>query len=90
VGFRYGGDEFAVILPQCGLDDAQTIAAKLVVAMSGRAVAMRLGKEGSVSLSCGVADLKVGPDRLVEAADQGLLLAKAQGKGRVEAGGKPG
>ena len=81
--FRYGGDEFSVVLPQCGVTDAEAIASKLVQAVSGQVLAEEGHGEVSISISCGVADLRVGLDRIVDVADQCLLKAKAAGKGRI-------
>lgn len=86
--FRYGGDEFAILLPHCRIDAARQIAnklAKLVAKHPFTAV------DGSglvqVTISCGVAAHREGQQGLVEMADNCLLAAKRVGKGLVRATG---
>lgn len=86
--FRYGGEEFAVILPQAGLDDAASAAERLRLAVCERAFDLDDGSALRVSCSLGVAALAPGRSapELVEAADGALLRAKATGKNRVVLG----
>jgi diguanylate cyclase (GGDEF)-like protein len=84
IPFRYGGDEFAVLLPDCCVDDAVKIAGKII-----RTVAVQdLGNHKSVglprvSVSCGVAGFFINGEKLLADADRCLLKAKKTGKGRV-------
>ncbi|HSS73371.1 MAG TPA: GAF domain-containing protein [Gaiellaceae bacterium] len=79
---RVGGEEFAVILPSCGPDDAVGLAARLKEAL------LRSPAESVVdtTLSIGVA---FGPEHamnareLVACAEAAMMTAKAQGKDRV-------
>ncbi|HET7031341.1 MAG TPA: GAF domain-containing protein, partial [Candidatus Limnocylindrales bacterium] len=74
--YRYGGDEFAVILPNCTRGAAEEVAARIQGAV------MSIPDETGgphVSISVGVAcypDDASTKDELVEIADQGLFLAK--------------
>ncbi|BCP65902.1 hypothetical protein TthHB5008_08100 [Thermus thermophilus] len=70
---RWGGDEFAVLLPGTGEKEAVEVAERL-----GR----RLQEEG-VSASLGVAVYAGDLEDLFLRADQALYRAKALGKGRV-------
>lgn len=85
LAFRYGGDEFAVLLPQCGLKNAKDIAQQLVDAVE-RIYSKPHGKvpRVKISISCGVASYnnKGGGD-FVAKADKCLYKAKARGRGRV-------
>jgi diguanylate cyclase (GGDEF)-like protein len=86
IPFRYGGDEFAVLLPQCGLKDAARVAQKIVRAVNvQRFGAEKEGGDGDrfISVSCGVAVCKRGLNNLVSDADKCLYKAKTSGKGRV-------
>jgi diguanylate cyclase (GGDEF)-like protein len=69
---RYGGEEFVVLLPDCALDDAMTIAERLRTALP----------EGTCSI--GVAEWAHGEsaDELLGRADQALYAAKAGGRNR--------
>ena len=92
IGARYGGDEFVVILPNTGLDEARVTAQKLSVAV--RQAAMMSPSEESVKLglSIGVAvcpDDSRGPGELLQIADRRLYEEKARrkqprGRGRSE------
>jgi diguanylate cyclase (GGDEF)-like protein len=80
IGARYGGDEFVVILPNTGIEEAQATAHKLADAVAG-AVAVSPGDE-QVALSISVG-LAVCPDdsrsasELVEIADSRLYEVKS-------------
>jgi diguanylate cyclase (GGDEF)-like protein len=83
---RFGGEEFAVLLPGSELADAVRVAELL----RSKIEALNLPHEGSprkfVSTSLGVASLVAtmqGPADLVSAADQALYRAKEQGRNRV-------
>ena len=80
---RFGGDEFAVLLPNISQEEALTLAER---------IRKSLGMEASwvapdlppLTLSIGIADTtsipELHPDRLYSAADRALYPAKQQGK----------
>lgn len=72
--FRWGGDEFAVLLPQSDLATGQTVQGRICATLS------QASSPGPLSISCGTAELRTGQsaDGLVQAADQALLRAKAR------------
>lgn len=83
---RYGGDEFAVLLPQVGEETAMTIADRVRMAVSGNT------GDGSdslitipVRLSMGVAEKHPSNtlDNLIRAADAALYRAKHAGRDMV-------
>ena len=77
---RVGGDEFAVIMPESNLEDAEQLFARIQSVMSSRA----LGQAGRLHLSAGLAELRAEDDSitLFERADRALYSAKQAGKGR--------
>ncbi len=74
--YRYGGDEFAVILPDCPRGPAEEVARRI------RAAVETIPDESGgphVTISIGIAchpDDATDKDQLVETADQALFLAK--------------
>jgi diguanylate cyclase (GGDEF)-like protein len=83
VACRVGGDEFAVILPESSLPDADQLYTRLEQALSVRPVA----QAGRLHLSAGVAELRPDDDAIsfFERADEALYRAKGSGKGTVVA-----
>jgi diguanylate cyclase (GGDEF)-like protein len=82
--FRYGGDEFAVLLPVCDIKNAEHVAQKLVEKVSihqfKNVEGQRLDK---VTISCGAACYRGKLETFVAEADKHLFAAKASGKGLI-------
>jgi diguanylate cyclase (GGDEF)-like protein len=83
IACRVGGDEFAVILPEASLDDADQLYRRIQHAVSARPIV----KAGQLRVSAGVAELQPEDDatQLFQHADDALYRAKNAGKGRVVA-----
>jgi diguanylate cyclase len=84
---RFGGEEFAIILPNCDLKGAEIVAEHVRAAVMGRELVKRSTGEnlGRVTISIGVSMLKDDdqPTTLIERADQALYAAKRAGRNRV-------
>jgi diguanylate cyclase (GGDEF)-like protein len=81
--YRYGGEEFLVIMPETGPEAAMELCNRLRVAVLGRVV---LPDGRPLTVSAGVAaypDHAEAPATLVAAADQALYRAKHAGRDRV-------
>ena len=80
VACRVGGDEFAVIMPESTLDDAEQLFGRIQTVITGQAI----GQAGRLHLSAGLAELRADDDSisLFERADRALYAAKQAGKGR--------
>jgi diguanylate cyclase (GGDEF)-like protein len=83
IACRVGGDEFAVIVPEGGVEDGEELAGRIAEAISARPI----GNAGVLQLSAGVAELRAGdqPDDLFKRADDALYRAKELGKARTVA-----
>jgi len=83
IACRVGGDEFAVILPESKLRDADQLYARLRTALSSKPV----GQAGPLTMSAGVAELQADDDAIAffQRADHALYGAKEAGKGQVVA-----
>jgi diguanylate cyclase (GGDEF)-like protein len=87
IACRVGGDEFAVILPESSLNDADQLYRRIQNAISSRP----LGQGGKLFLSAGVAELRAEDDPVAffQRADDALYRAKEAGKGRVVSANSP-
>jgi two-component system, cell cycle response regulator len=90
-GARFGGDEFAMVLSEANVADAEKVAARVLKAVRSQAIAVGSTTE-TVTLSIGVAAAKPGPsvrdhkvlaERLIAEADAALYRAKSAGRNRV-------
>ena len=80
---RYGGEEFALCLPDTSTKDSRLIAERLRVSISGATTSFEEGKIlPPVTISLGVAQMQPGQtlDSLISAADGALYRAKSQGR----------
>lgn len=88
ISCRYGGDEFAVILPCTGFQEAGAIAARLGCELSEK---LPCGRIVTVSIGLASCAKETGSYRqLVEAADAALYQAKNNGKNQVVSAQCPG
>ncbi len=82
---RYGGEEFAVMLPDCDKKAAAKLAEAMREQIAMKMVILRREKT-NITVSAGVAsfpeDAKV-LDELIHKADQALYRAKAEGRNKV-------
>jgi diguanylate cyclase (GGDEF)-like protein len=84
---RIGGEEFAIILPNCPLDFGQTAAERVRMKVQTRSVLVAPGHEVSVTVSIGGAFApkwtRVSAQHWLSRADQQLYLAKSEGRNRA-------
>lgn len=91
--YRYGGEEFLVILPEQDEESGRMVAERLRHSVEELAIAheSRTPPGAVVSVSVGLAALTPGEKRtfedLLKEADEALYRAKEGGKNRVETGG---
>jgi diguanylate cyclase (GGDEF)-like protein len=85
---RYGGEEFAILLPNTGARAAHVVATRLLTAVRDLRLRHARRPNGFVTVSVGVAWLTPEADQmtataLLEAADRALYRAKKEGRDRA-------
>lgn len=85
---RYGGEEFLIVLPHCGLDDLVAGAERIRLSIAENPVKSETGNL-SISASFGVLSAQPGAEftgyeSFLQLADAALYRAKANGRNRVE------
>ena len=95
-GARFGGDEFAIVLPDGSLADGMIVAQRVLNAVRGTPIPITPGVSETVTLSIGVAVAEPGADtrdfkslaeRLMAEADSALYQAKGAGRNGIAASG---
>jgi diguanylate cyclase (GGDEF)-like protein len=87
--FRYGGDEFAVLVPGCDIKKAEHLAKGIAKKVSSHQFETLEGKPiERLTISCGVASYQESLETFVAEADRCLFAAKNAGKGLVVAQAK--
>lgn len=83
IACRVGGDEFAVILPESGIEDTDQLYRRI----QGSVASHPVGQAGALHFSAGVAELRQEDDAVsfFQRADEALYRAKDAGKGTVVA-----
>jgi len=84
--FRYGGDEFVILMPDTGAKTALNLATEMNRSLMETSFRMKNGLELTVSASVGVATSPGDGDSLhsvIGAADTRMYMVKANGRGSV-------
>lgn len=92
-GVRFGGDEFAIVLPQGSIADGEKVAARVLNAVRNEPMSVSPNVSEKITLSIGVAaaepaqnirDYKILADRLIAEADAALYRSKTAGRNRID------
>ncbi|MEN3951805.1 diguanylate cyclase [Iodidimonas sp. SYSU 1G8] len=85
IAARWGGDEFVVLISECGQETLRVIAHKISASFSGAPILLEDGREVDVTASIGAC--LAGPDepvdRIIARVDAALYVAKGAGRDRV-------
>ncbi len=88
--YRYGGEEFLLVLPNCGVEGALASAERYRAAVEALRIPHAASDAGIVTISMGIGILASFPGATVETwlkqADSALYEAKRMGRNRVVAG----
>ncbi len=84
IASRYGGDEFAIILPNTSIDDAKIVAERMVETVKATPMIWE-HNEVKLSISIGVGQYNSDsqPGDVTKATDHAMYAAKQAGKGQV-------
>ena len=82
---RYGGEEFVVLMPSTGIDEARIVAERVRNSIEAQVVIPRNGESVTVSIGCSSfkeADYR-NPDDMIVRVDRAMYSSKAAGKNRI-------
>lgn len=88
IAARFGGEEFVILLPNCGFEDVRQFGERLRLRISEHLLEHD-GRAIRVTVSVGCAHFTpqtTGLDEAIDSADHALYLAKRLGRNRVEGG----
>jgi len=85
---RYGGEEFALLLPETGAQEAFTMFERIRIAISELSIELE-HQTISVTISAGISEVQQRETRetlehLLDRADRALYVAKAEGRNRTQ------
>jgi diguanylate cyclase len=89
---RFGGDEFAILLPQCDADVALKVADRVRVGATRANFGVASSEHTAITVSVGLALARPGdtPETLLRRADEALYASKKGGRNQVNCDGSPG
>lgn len=87
--YRFGGEEFLVVLPETDVEGARSTADRIMTNMTNFAIPHAASPEGQITLSMGISAVKDAttvPDwhAVLEAADKALVDAKRSGRNQAQ------
>jgi len=85
--YRYGGEEFTVILPETGGAEAKTVAQRIRSALEAERFSPQNDEEVTITISIGVTEYhpKEELSSFIKRADKAMYLSKQNGRNKVSA-----
>jgi diguanylate cyclase (GGDEF)-like protein len=83
--YRYGGEEFTILLPETTAEEARTVAERIRAEIERDKFTPISGKETNITISIGVTEYFKNEDlsEFVQRADRAMYLSKKNGRNRV-------
>ncbi|MDY6791050.1 MAG: diguanylate cyclase [Thermodesulfobacteriota bacterium] len=83
--YRYGGEEFTVILPETSCEEAHTVAQRIKSALNAENFTPQEAKEGNITISIGVTEYYPGEQlsEFIQRADKAMYKSKEKGRNKV-------
>jgi diguanylate cyclase (GGDEF)-like protein len=83
--YRYGGEEFTVILPETGAEEAGTVAQRIRAALEAERFVPLDGKPVKITISIGVTEYQAKEElsTFIQRADQAMYRSKQKGRNLV-------
>lgn len=84
-GYRYGGEEFTIILPETSPKEAVVVAERIRASLQKERLRPHPGLEVAVTISIGISEYHPGEElsSLVQRADKAMYLSKKNGRDRI-------
>jgi len=83
--YRYGGEEFAIILPETGIEEACVVGTRIKDTISDLIFEPEPGEKQSIKISIGATEIKDGEDykTFIKRADKALYKSKDTGRDKI-------
>lgn len=82
--FRYGGEEFLLLMPNTNLDQSHVVAERIRTAIAEENIPHKKSPLQYLTVSVGVAECGVSKDIMIKSADEALYRAKNNGRNSTE------
>jgi diguanylate cyclase (GGDEF)-like protein len=83
--YRYGGEEFTVILPETNRMEAKNVAQRIKARVAAEKYYPKSGRPTGITVSFGITEFspKDEPSTFINRADQAMFLSKQKGRNRI-------